>query len=187
MFKKGYLVILILTIFFSIGSSWYSNMEREDVDIIRVATNDGWLAHVALNALFSYIIETETDYTVVDESLDTMFIFDSIASGDNDLYLSSWMPTSQVVYDTYKDNIEYISTVFDGARIGFVVPSYMTDVNSIADLKGKEDNVNNVFFGIEPGTQTAAIAEQVPEAYNLDMRQSTSSSSAMLQELDSAL
>lgn len=186
-FKKAYSLLLVITIVFSVFSSFSNNANDQEVEVINVATNDGWSDHVALGALFSYIVETETNYQFEFESLDTTYIFGSLASNDNDVYLSAWMPTSQAAYDKYEDKIEYISTPFTGAKIGIVVPSYMTDVNSIADLKGRESDFNNVFFGIEPGTQTAAIAEGVPDAYGLDMRQSTSSSAAMLQELDNAI
>ena len=66
-------------------------------------------------------------------------LYQGLSDGQVDVTVSSWMPTSHASYwDTYGDSIDVIGTNLEGAKVGLVVPSYVTidsidEMNRVAD------------------------------------------------------
>ncbi|WP_272481156.1 glycine betaine ABC transporter substrate-binding protein [Holzapfeliella floricola] len=75
-------------------------------------------------------------YQVEMVPLDNIFMWKSVADGSADAMVTAWLPTTNgPEYKRYKNNVDIIGeSLVDGAKAGFIVPSYMS-VNSIADLK----------------------------------------------------
>ncbi|MBB5152645.1 glycine betaine ABC transporter substrate-binding protein [Saccharopolyspora phatthalungensis] len=55
--------------------------------------------------------------------------------------------------------LEDLNVWYDQATLNIAVPKYMTDVNSIADLKGKGPEFNGVITGIDPGAGLTRITK----------------------------
>ncbi len=59
---------------------------------------------------------------------------ESLAKGETDAMVSAWLPgTHAQQYQQYKNQVDDLGINLTGAKLGFVVPSYMK-VNSIDEL-----------------------------------------------------
>src|SRR6476620_1264776 len=68
-------------------------------------------------------------------------LYQGVARGDLDTMMMAWLPQTHAdYYAKVKDKVETLGTVYDGAKLGWVVTDYIpADQNgSIEDLK-KED------------------------------------------------
>ena len=115
------------------GSGSGGDAGDKNVSISVVA---GWDEDVAASNLWKSLLE-ERGYTVNMQELDIASTFTGVANGQIDLYLDAWLPTThQAYWDRFKDQLEVVTTWQEGKNT-IVVPDYVTDVNTIADLKGK--------------------------------------------------
>ena len=56
-----------------------------------------------------------------------------------DCTISAWLPTTQSTYmDKYRDNLVEVGKVLTGAKVGLVVPDYVT-IGSIDELNSVKD------------------------------------------------
>lgn len=137
-----------------------------------------WDTEVASTNVVGQVLK-QMGYDVKVTPLDNAIMWESVAKGEADGMVSAWLPNTQAAqYKKYKDEVVSLGANLTGAKVGLVVPSYMTDVNSISDLS---DQANKTITGIEPGAGVVSAAENTQKAYsNLsDWKISTSSSGAM--------
>lgn len=142
----------------------------------------------------AYLLEdqlTKLGYEVeMEELTEAALLYTGLANGDVDMYPSAWPEVTHASYmEEYGDNIEDLGAYYDNAKLTFAVPSY-TDISSIDELTGNADMFGGQIIGIEPGAGlTKATQEQVMPTYELegDYELVTSSTSAMLTELESAI
>ena len=123
------------------------------------------------------------------QELDIASTFTGVANGQINLYLDAWLPTThQVYWDRFKDQLEVVTSWQKGKNT-LVVPDYVNDVNTIADLKGKASEFQGRIVGIEAGAgEMKAMREKVIPGYGLtDYNLVEGSSPAMLASLDSAI
>ena len=154
---------------------------------VSISVVAGWDEDVAASNLWKELLE-QRGYTVNMQELDIASTFTGVANGQLDLYLDAWLPTTHAVYwDRYKDQLEVVTSWQEGKNT-LVVPDYV-DVNSIADLKGREGEFDGRIVGIEAGAgEMKAMREKVIPAYGLtDYNLVEGSSPAMLASLDSAI
>lgn len=152
---------------------------------------ESWPDGVAMAYLLKPELE-EMGYTVEHETIpDTPALFVAVAEGDVTMYPSAWIESgAKEYYEKYQDKLESVGGYFKNARITLNVPEYVEDINSVEDLKGQGDRFDGRIVGIEPGTGMAQTidSEMIPE-YGLEgeYEQITSSTAAMLSELDKAV
>lgn len=139
----------------------------------------------------AYLLENQLGklgYDVkMEEFTEPGVIYAGLANGDFDMYPSAWSEATHKSYmDEFGSKIEDVGAYYDGAALTIAVPDYMTDVNSIDDLKGKADRFGGEIIGIEPGAGLTKQTQEVmmPE-YGLDSEYDlvTSSTGAMLATL----
>ncbi|MGR4009150.1 glycine betaine ABC transporter substrate-binding protein [Leucobacter sp. 1207-22] len=139
----------------------------------------------------AYLLENQLGklgYDVkMEEFTEPGVIYAGLANGDFDMYPSAWSEATHKSYmDEFGSKIEDVGAYYDGAALTIAVPDYMTDVNSIEDLKGKADRFGGEIIGIEPGAGLTKQTQEVmmPE-YELDGEYDlvTSSTGAMLATL----
>lgn len=133
----------------------------------------------------------EMGYDVEFETLsEAAVLYAGVAQGDVDVYTSAWPEVTHATYmEQYGDQLEDLGGYYDNAKLTFAVPTYVTDVNSIEDLKGKAAEFDGKIVGIEPGAGHMKVtSEQVIPQYDLgsEYQLVTSSTPAMLAELRSA-
>jgi glycine betaine/proline transport system substrate-binding protein len=132
------------------------------------------------------VLESE-GYEVETVNADLGAVFQGVSQGDIDIFAGAWLPTTQGLYwDRYADDLDYVKNISSGAKIGLVVPTYVT-IDSIDELNENKDKFEGVIQGIEPGAGIMATTEVAIEEYNLDYVLSASSTVGMAIELQDSI
>ncbi|MCD2255534.1 ABC transporter permease/substrate binding protein [Lactobacillus sp. CC-MHH1034] len=187
--KKRYTTIGVIAAIIALlgGNIAYSKLNNQtsnkgDVNLAYVE----WDTEVASSNVVGEVLR-EMGYNVKLTPLDNAIMWESVAKGQADASVSAWLPnTHKVQYQKYKHQIDLLGPNLEGAKLGLVVPQYMTNVNSISDLTNQ---ANQTITGIEPGAGVVAAAQKTQKAYpNLSgWNISTSSSGAMTVALGKAI
>ena len=119
-------------------------------------------------------------YKVNDKVLDTGIIYASLASGQVDLFSSSWLPGQQSYLNKYGDKIDLVSFSVVPVPGGLMVPSYV-DVNSIENLKDPQvaKQFDGKIIGIDAGAGIMLGTKKAVEQYGLPLQLVPSSDAAM--------
>ncbi len=128
-----------------------------------------WDEAIVVTALWQDILE-DHGFTVEVTDVDAGILFQGLADGDIDIFLDTWLPvTHQDYWEEHGDDLERLGKWYEGsALLTIAVPSYMEDVNSIADLKGRADEFGGQIIGIEPGAGLMRVTkEEAIPAYGL--------------------
>jgi glycine betaine/proline transport system substrate-binding protein len=168
------------------GRQAATGQQAKQINIGYVAWDDS----IAVSHLYKVLLEKQ-GYKVNLTELEAGPVYAGLAQGNIDLFQTCWLPTThEDYYAQYKDKVEDLGIWYDNATLNIAVPDYVTDVNSLADLKGKEAKFNGQITGIDPGAGLTRITkEQVMPAYDLTpgYQLTTSSSTAMQAALDKAI
>ncbi|CAM5659413.1 ABC transporter permease/substrate binding protein [Streptomyces canus] len=148
-----------------------------------------WDDGVASTFLWKEILE-ERGYQVDAKQFDAGPLYTSLASGNADFMTGAWLPTTHEQYwKKYGDKLDDLGAWYDKTSLELSVPSYMKDINSLADLKGKASQFGGNITGIESSAgEMALLKSKVLKAYGLDKEYKVvdSSTPAMLAELKRA-
>ncbi len=148
-----------------------------------------WDECIATTYLWKHILEQE-GYQVEMTQLDAAQVYSGLEACYIDFFTDAWLPTTHEDYwEEYSDSLEDLSTWYDKGTLELTVPSYMTGIDSIADLKDKADMFEGRIVGIEPGAGlTRLTLEAVMPGYGLDdYTLLEGSTPAMLAELKRAI
>ncbi|UOR10960.1 glycine betaine ABC transporter substrate-binding protein [Halobacillus amylolyticus] len=138
-----------------------------------------WTSTVPPTKIAGLILE-DMGYTVEETKANVGGVFMGLSRGDLDVFMDAWLPMHQVHLDKFGDKLDDTAVSYPKAETGWVVPTYMKDINSISDLKGKEDLFNNKMYGIEEGASATKESNEIIKAYGLDMKQVNSSEGGMI-------
>lgn len=153
---------------------------------ISLAVFNGWDESLATSLLWQNILE-DKGYDVTLEYGDPAVVFQGISDGDYDVVTDVWLPLTHEDYlDTYGDDMEQLGTWFDQAALTLVVNAD-APIDSIAEINDNADLFGNRIVGIEPGAGLTGATERTIDAYGIDIDFQTSSTPAMLAELDAAI
>ncbi|MET7274156.1 ABC transporter permease/substrate binding protein [Streptomyces flaveolus] len=148
-----------------------------------------WDEDVAVTYLWKNVLERR-GYKLNLKQMDVGPVYTGLASGDIDLNFDAWLPHAQKNYwDKNKDKLTDLGTWYEPTSLEIAVPSYVKDVKSLADLKGKADLFDGKIIGIEPGTgEMQLLKDEVMPGYGLDKEYKVvdGSTPAMLAELKRA-
>ncbi|MGI5395840.1 ABC transporter permease/substrate binding protein [Streptomyces sp. CA-251251] len=148
-----------------------------------------WEEDVAVTYLWKNVLERR-GYKMNLKQMDVGPVYTGLASGDLDLNFDAWLPHAQKNYwEKNKDNLTDLGTWYEPTSLEIAVPSYVKDVKSLADLKGKGDLFDGKIIGIEPGTGEMQLAKnEVLPGYGLEDEYEVvdGSTPAMLAELKRA-
>lgn len=149
-----------------------------------------WTDGLSTAYLWEHVLEEEGYDVEIQEISEAAPLYTGVANGDIDVYPSAWPEVTHASYmNEYGDDLEDLGAWYEGAKLTFAVPEY-SQLQSIADLKGKADDYDGKIIGIEPGAGlTEVTKESVMPTYGLDDEYSlvTSSTTAMLAELQKAV
>jgi len=155
---------------------------------VTIGVFNGWDEGVAVSELWKYILEDE-GYEVELEYADPAPAFSGVVSGDYDLVMDGWLPVTHEDYvEEYGDDMVDLGVWNDEAVLTIAV-NEDAPIESLDELADNADEVGNALVGIEPGAGlTRVTQDEVIPTYGLeDMDYTTSSTPAMLQEVDTAL
>lgn len=144
-----------------------------------------WDSEIASTNVLKQVFE-QAGYEVKLSAVDAGPLYQAVADGDLDCTVSAWLPGTQSNYwDEYGDDIDLVRHNLDGAKIGLVVPTYVT-IDSIDEMNGVKENFDGKIIGIEPGAGIMQNTEEAIEEYSLDFELVPSSSAGMAAELSKA-
>ncbi|AJC59601.1 ABC transporter permease/substrate binding protein [Streptomyces sp. 769] len=149
-----------------------------------------WDEGKATTYLWKEILE-ERGYKPKVQALEAGPLFAGQARGDIDVQTNAWLPVTHAEYwNKYKDKLEDLGTWYDKTSLEIAVPSYVKDVKTLDDLKGKAAEFGGKITGIEPGAgEMKILKDKVLKDYGLggEYQVQESSTASMLSELDRAL
>ena len=189
--KKLFVIVLTIVCFVACLAAGCTKTTDNEIDIVYV----NWAEDIAMTNLAKYLIEKNTDYTVNMKEADVAPVFADLAEGNSDIFMDTWLPSTHAQYlNQYGDDIVKVTTVYDTAKIGLVVPKYVYDsgITSIADLQANATSFENsdgdsVIVGIGPGAGIMAASENAITDYNMtSFTLQSSSEAAMLAVLNEA-
>jgi glycine betaine/proline transport system substrate-binding protein len=148
-----------------------------------------WDEDVAVTHLWKNVLERR-GYKLNLKQMDVGPVYTGLAGGDLDLNFDAWLPYAQKNYwDKSKDDLTDLGTWYQPTSLEVAVPSYVKDVKSLEDLKGKSKTFGGRIIGIEPGTgEMNLLKTKVLPGYGLDKEYKVvdGSTPAMLAELKRA-
>lgn len=146
-----------------------------------------WSEDVAATYLWKDLLEKK-GYKVTLKQLPAAELFAGMSQGSLNVFFDTWLPNTHKSYmKRFGSNLTDLGKWYQGKTTeGFVVPKYMTNVNSIGDLKGISSKLNGKIVGIEAGAGETGIAKKAIKDYNLPETLQTSSTPAMLTALKRA-
>jgi glycine betaine/proline transport system substrate-binding protein len=151
-----------------------------------------WSDAEFVTRLAERVLEEEMGQEVELVQTDIAIQYQGLANGDIDVMLMSWQPVTHEDYvDEFGGQIITIGTLYTGAKLGWVVPSYVPDsITSIADLTSDEavELFDGRIQGIDPGAGLMRLSNEAMEVYALDDYELISASgAAMTAALDRAI
>ena len=138
--------------------------------------------HVAQAVVMDYL-----GYDAETIALEVGGMYSGIADGDLDFQTTAWLPVTHKEYmDTFGDQLVDYGILYEEARIGLVVPSYV-DINSIEELNEYAYKFGGRITGIDGGAGIMMATEKAIDEYGLELELLESSDMAMTAALADAI
>lgn len=172
-------LLLLATIFLL---SCGGNKNENKINLIYV----NWAEGIAMTNVAKILLE-ESGYEVDMKNADVAPIFASLSRGNADAFMDVWLPVTHEDYmNQYSASLEVLGENFDDARIGLVVPSYVS-INSIDELNEYKDQFKGEIVGIDAGAGIMKAADKALIEYEMDYKLLTASEAAMTASLKKAI
>lgn len=152
-----------------------------------------WSDAEFVTKLAAKLIKHELGQEVELIQTDVAPLYQGVGRGDLDAMMMAWLPETHADYFAkVKDKVTTLGTVYDGAKLGWVVPKYVPEdaIASIEDLNKDEvkEKLNGQIEGIDPGAGLTRLSEQAVKDYELgDYKLQISSEAGMLTTVDRAI
>ena len=152
-----------------------------------------WSDAEFVTKLAAKLIKDELGQDVKLVQTDVAPLYQGVSRGDLDAMMMAWLPATHAdYYAKVKDDVTTLGTVYDGAKLGWVVPKYVPEdaIASIEDLKKAEvkDKLNGRIEGIDPGAGLTRLSEKAVGDYELEgYKLQISSEAGMLTTIDRAI
>ncbi len=163
------LAFALVLVFLSTAVFAEGQAEKKEANLVYV----NWAEGVAYTHLAKNILETEMGYECTITAADVAPAYASIAQGDQDAFMETWLPVLHKSYvEKYGDDIVDLGHVYEGTQSGWVIPQYMADdgVTAISDLRDKDvaEKLDYRITGIDAGAGVMRTSdEDVMPAYGL--------------------
>lgn len=145
-----------------------------------------WSEGIAVTNLTKVILEDQ-GYSVKLLNADLAPVFTSLSRKKADVFMDAWMPVTMADYfNQYGDHLEYLGDIYDNARIGLVVPDYVT-INSIEEMNKEKARFSGEIVGIDAGAGIMKATDEAIKKYELGYKLLTSSGPAMTASLKKAI
>jgi glycine betaine/proline transport system substrate-binding protein len=142
-----------------------------------------WTSTAPPTHIAKQILE-EAGYTVELKNADIGIVFTGLEKGDIDIFMDSWLPDMHENYmKKYGKGIEDLAISYPNGELGWVVPNYMEDINTVEDLKGKEDVFDGKVYGIDPGAGMTSTSKELIKDYGLNLEYLAGSEATMMSQV----
>lgn len=180
--------LLIFTVLMSISLLMLtscSKVKQDEKTAELVYVN--WAEGIAYTNLAKVVLEEKMGYEVNITAADVGPAYTSVAQGDKDAFMETWLPVLHADYvDRYEGQFVDLGHVYEGTQSGLVVPAYVT-IDNIAELQDAKSKFNSEIIGIDAGAGVMKTTEKVIEEYGLDFKLVASSGPAMTAALKEAI
>jgi glycine betaine/proline transport system substrate-binding protein len=152
-----------------------------------------WSDAEFVTKLAAKLIKDELGQEVELVQTDVAPLYQGVSRGDLDAMMMAWLPQTHADYFArVKDKVETLGTVYDGAKLGWIVPAYVPEdaIGSIEDLAKDEvqEKLGGTVQGIDPGAGLTRLSEQALKDYDLSgYKLQISSEAGMLTTVDRAI
>ncbi|MFF2780400.1 ABC transporter permease/substrate binding protein [Streptomyces sp. NPDC058052] len=128
-----------------------------------------WDEGIASTYLWKELLERR-GYEVETKQLEAGALYTGLAGGQLDFQTDAWLPVTHAQYlEKYGNKLEDLGSWYGPTSLELSVPSYVKDVKSLADLKGKGDRFKGRIVGIEPSAGMMGILkDKVLKEYGLE-------------------
>lgn len=135
-----------------------------------------WPGVTVKSQLAATLLDT-LGYSTRQREIGATITYQALGQNELDVYLAAWLPAQQGMYDSAtqgKGKLLDLGNNVDGARLGFVVPTYVYEegFTSAEDLCSKElqDRAGGTVYSIEVGSGTSDLLAEMQDSgtYCLD-------------------
>ncbi|MEW1636953.1 ABC transporter permease/substrate binding protein [Streptomyces sp. NPDC093801] len=128
-----------------------------------------WDEGIASTFLWKELLE-QRGFKVDARQLEAGALYTGLAGGGIDFQTDSWLPVTHAQYwQKYGNKLEDLGSWYGPTSLELSVPSYVKDVRSLADLKGKSDRFKGRIIGIEPSAgEMSILKDEVLKQYGLE-------------------
>jgi len=155
--------------------------------LIKIGYVEGWSDSVATTFVAAQAIREKLGYEVKLIPVSAGLMWQAVACGDLDATMSAWLPgTHSAYYEKFKDKVLVLGSNTPTAKIGLIVPEYVTAV-TIADLQAQKAEFEGRIVGIDAGAGVMTKTEQAIKIYGLDYKLIPSSGTGMAAELERSI
>ncbi|MEV6160902.1 ABC transporter permease/substrate binding protein [Streptomyces sp. NPDC052052] len=148
-----------------------------------------WDEGIASTFLWKELLERR-GFEVDAKQYEAGALYTGMANGQVDFETDSWLPVTHASYwKKYQDRLEDMGSWYGPTSLELAVPSYLKDVTSLADLKGKSSQFKGRIVGIEPSAgEMGLLKDKILPGYGLDKEYKVvdGSTPSMLAELKRA-
>jgi glycine betaine/proline transport system substrate-binding protein len=192
--RNSFRILAVMLFALIVASAAFANGDSESMDKSVSLVYVNWEEGVAWTHFLATVLEDEMGYDVTLTAADVGPAYASVIAGDQDYFMEAWLPNLHEPYVEGKD-IETVSTIYEDAVVGLIVPQYMADdgVTALSDLRDEDvaEKLDYKITGIDAGAGMMIKTEDelIPD-YGLDdigYELVPSSSPAMLAAMQSAI
>ncbi|MFG2131225.1 ABC transporter permease/substrate binding protein [Streptomyces sp. NPDC048751] len=148
-----------------------------------------WDEGIASTFLWKELLE-ERGFKVTTTQYAAGPLYTGVATGQIDFQTDAWLPTTHAEYwKKYGKQLDDLGSWYGPTSLEITVPSYVKDVNSLADLKNHASEFDGKIVGIEPSAgMMGLLKDKVLKDYGLEGSYDVvdGSTPAMLAELKRA-
>lgn len=156
-------LLISLGIVLGILSGTASAAEKKELKIVYVE----WECATASSHLAKAVLEDKLGYKVDLLPVAMPIMWTSLAIGDADAMVTAWLPDTHAdMYAKFKDKVDILGKITDGARLGLAVPDYVP-LRSVTELDAHADKFKKRIIGIDPGAGIMQLSENLLKDYNI--------------------
>ena len=146
-----------------------------------------WACASAETHVMAEILENKMGYKVELMDVAAAAMYEGLANGEADAIFTAWLPLTHGDYmDKVGDRVEDLGPSMEGAKIGLVVPEYVT-IDSIEDLNAQKEKFKSQIIGIDSGAGIMKASNQALADYGLDYEVVEGSEGTMIMSLKEAI
>ncbi len=183
MIKRIALVIISLSLAAFITTGCSKKETKGTVKLVYVE----WDCAVASTHVAKAVIEERLGYKVEVVPVAAAAMWQAIGSGEADAMTTAWLPVTHADYmEKVKGKVEDLGPNFKGAKIGLVVPAYVT-INTLEEFRNNTDKFNKQIIGIDPGAGLMKLTEKFIKTNKVDAKLIEGSGATMTAALKDAI
>jgi len=198
--KKILFIVLTLMTLAACGNNTTENNNATSNGESNNATNSGeqetivfgqtpWTSTAPPTQIAKQILE-EQGYEVEVQSASQPVIWEGMRNKEIDIFMDAWLPYTEAArWEEYKNDLVKVSTSYENASLGWVVPSYVEE-NSIEDLKQNAEKYGGEVYTIAEGAGIVNISKELMQGENMKehgFELTTSGEGAMISVVEEAI